>query len=94
MLFIRSRWNRFKGQTDWKDGDPEAGLIHTVCGHDIIQVTHSRTVWESGGPGPCASHGTENVSDIYCSHCDQEPPPVKPGEPIQRADVFDPVDDA
>ena len=88
MLFIRSSWERYKGQTEWKNGQPGSGLIHMVCGQEITQHTCMRTIWEEG-LGPCASHGQERVSIIQCITCHGEPEAVKLGSPITRSELID-----
>ena len=86
MLFTKESWNRYKGKTEWING-PGSGIIHTVCGSEIEVFTQSRTIWEDS-PGPCASHGLEQVSILQCVKCHGEPR-VKLGSPITRDALID-----
>lgn len=83
MLFIRSSWERYRGQTEWISG-PGSGIRHTACGSEIEVFTQSRTIWEDDGPGPCASYGQEKVSILKCVKCHGKPEPVRTGSPIVR----------
>lgn len=87
MLFIRSSWERYRGQTEWING-PGHGICHTVCGEEIKVFTQMRTIWEDG-PGPCASDGQEWVSILQCVKCHGNPQPVKLGSPITREELID-----
>jgi hypothetical protein len=87
MLFIRSSWEHYRGQTEWING-PGSGIRHTVCGNEIEVFTQFRTIWEDG-PGPCASDGQERVSILQCVKCHGEPKLVNSGSPICRENLID-----
>lgn len=87
MLFTRSSWDRFKGQTKWIIGT-RGSIEHTQCGTEIIQVTQRRTILEDS-TGLCAADGQENVSILYCPKCDPEPIPVSDGSPILKSELLE-----
>ena len=81
MLFTRSSWDKFTGQTEWING-LGSGILHTVCGAEIKVLYQYRTIWEGGD---CSSFGQEQVGILYCTKCDSPPPQVATGAPIQRS---------
>lgn len=91
MNIAKCSWDRLKGQTDWKNGKPGGALIHTPCGGNPIYAKEQvRSLWEEGGPGPCAGHGnTVIVAELYCVKCHAEPT-TKPGAPIYPSQFFNP----
>ncbi len=74
MLFLKTSWERYKGQTDWKIKDtPGSGLIHIVCGQEMRVLHTQRTILtDDPGLGPCAAEGTKTVAILRCVHCHGE----------------------
>ncbi len=89
MNITRESWDRFRGQTDWRNGKPGDALIHVPCGGNPIQIkVQLRSLWE--GPGPCSGRGqTIEVGELYCPKCDQEPTTIM-GAGIVQGEFFDP----
>ena len=87
----RRSWDRFKGQTDWKNGKPGGVLVHVPCGRtEIICQGQIRSIWEKDCPGGVGGSGrTVEVGELYCPKCDGEPT-TKFGHPIYENEYFSP----
>jgi len=87
----RKSWDRFKGQADWKDGQPGGALVHVPCGRTaIICKSQIRSIWDENCPGGVGGSGnTVEVGELFCPKCDSEPK-RNTGAPIYESEYFSP----
>ena len=69
-------------------GEGDIGWRCKKTGALMLAEQTGRTIWDDGGPGPCASsQGVQLVVEAYCPECGQKPE-IEQGRPIQEGELI------